>query len=298
MTAPTQRPATEHDITIAMEAIWKWQVDLVDRVQNVGHKDHSDLRVSHHRALVAPICEGSHDDAYNAIIDSIGTVAAIDRSTLTAAISTAPTLTQKMSTAELYSPQFSSDSVMHASMSGIKRSQASDYRYWHLLTLNQFANHKLGHPVLLLEKSPRARKGATENGAGSAKELDDCMRAVFRNLGGIWLRDSKYLLDAPLPRAWWRVRLSVDARRAAKNSGIDVRDVYDTLSGPENRKLWEAIVGQSARLARPNVLVALTKCRIAGRNDLKEQVRRLMRRTAFLDIDQIDPDVLAEIAKP
>lgn len=86
------------------------------------------------------------------------------------------------------------------------------------------------------ERIDRALAGKSND---SGKSIDDCVRTVFRQLGGLpQARGNKSVfVDCPLARAWWRERLF---RRAGDTTGIPCLEVGHPLR--ETKAHWEAFV--------------------------------------------------------
>ena len=76
-------------------------------------------------------------------------------------------------------------------------------------------------------------------GEGAAKLIDDCVRAVFRRLGGLpEARGNKSVyVDCPLARAWWRERLVAEVSKGDAGRAADVREVTRV-----NQTYWEELV--------------------------------------------------------
>lgn len=218
-----------------------------------------------------------------------------------------PVMSQPVSAEELDYPQWSTDSLIHRSLSenGMTRAIASDYRCWHLVTIKMLNLGLLPHstwmlggrlPRVLTEESPQAISDDNQ----LSKQLDEFTRNVLRRGGGICVRKALFHLDGMIPRAWWRAEIATDA--AAVEPSLNAQDVYDRVLRPVgNTTLWrrwaEAAARSGTRLAAPNVVAGLALARIANPLAASHaQVLRLLRRTMHVDVRQVQPAVLAVLA--
>lgn len=85
----------------------------------------------------------------------------------------------------------------------------------------------------------RIDRALNRTGDNPNKAIDDCVRTVFRQLGGLpQARGNKSVfVDCPFARAWWRERLF---RRAESTTGISQPEVGHPLR--ETKTHWEAFV--------------------------------------------------------
>lgn len=92
------------------------------------------------------------------------------------------------------------------------------------------------------------------------KDMDVTARNVCRNLGGLpHIRGkTSVLVDCPLARAWWRVRIA----NLIAEAGLDLElDVYDTHRILHRSPVWEVLTGELVRrlavMNEPRALAAL-----------------------------------------
>jgi hypothetical protein len=231
------------------------------------------------------------------------------------ALDSMPTLGQPIMAHEIVNPNWHTDSTLHASLgaAGCARNETMEFAWWHLLTLKLLVDGKLPDPPTFLlglqvpaslpfdrasldathgEVSPQERKG-----------IDTAIRRLIRHSGGIWHRRGRWLVDAPLPAAWWRIELAKAASAAAPDD-ICPEVAYDALRSAW--RLWaESAARNSTRLAAPNCVAAYVlaatrhNCRLgappAGAA-AKQLIANLMRRTQQLSVSHVNPLELARLA--
>ena len=226
-----------------------------------------------------------------------------------------PTVGQPIMVHEIVNPNWETDSALHSSLDVARcaRSQTMEFGWWHLLTLRLLADGKLPDPpaFLLDLHAPaslpfdRASLNAdhSEITPQERRSIDISIRNLIRHSGGIWHRRGRWLIDAPLPAAWWRVELAQVASAAAP-AIIRPEAAYNALRGAW--RVWaESAARNSTRLAAPNcvaayVLAATRHNRRAGTlpvgTTAKQLVANLMRRTQHLSVSHLDPVELARLA--
>ena len=231
------------------------------------------------------------------------------------ALDSMPTVGRPIMAHEIVNPNWQSDSALHSALdaAGCARNETMEFAWWHLLTLRFLVDGILPDPPAFLldlqvpaslpfdraslkaahaEVSPQERKG-----------IDIAIRRLIRHSGGIWHRRGRWLVDAPLPAAWWRIELAKAASAAAPDA-VHPEIAYNAL-----RTAWrpwaESAARNSTRLAAPNCVAAyvIAASRHDGRLDTpqagaaaKQLISNLMRRTQHLSVSQINPVELAQLA--
>lgn len=222
------------------------------------------------------------------------------------AVQAAPVLRQKLSPSEIDAPRWSTDVMIHDSLSasGMTRSLASDYRYWHLVTLRQIqAGTVPGGDWLLgrrLEQFPplpfpEGMLSVSPDGLSPdrVKDLDGLARNVLRRGGGIWLRAHNFRVDCPMALAWWRVELA--RRTEGACADVTAEEVYSEVL---HCKEWFKKTTRSyPRMASPNAVAGLViACRQQPDASVPALLATLARRAIGFDADRVDPHVLAMLA--
>lgn len=119
--------------------------------------------------------------------------------------------------------------------------------FWAMVTINHIKNEKI-HSSYLAADGRGGTEGSNrinrllrneQQGVAKSKEIDDCIRAVFRRLGGLPdARGNKSIyVDCPFGRAWWRERLVSQISKGDINRIQRVRDLTRLSNA-----YWEELV--------------------------------------------------------
>lgn len=304
MTTAT-RPASEDALKPAIFAVAAWQKTLTD---NPYDPDAGEQRLRAQQRL-ATATLASADETIAVILDQA------DGQVPETALDTLPTLQHPIIAHEILNSNWQTDFTLHAALTaaGTTRSQTMEFGWWHLLTLRLLADRKLPDPpVFLLDLAapgslPFDRTSLTATHEDitpqQRKGIDRSIRNLIRHSGGIWHRRGRWLFDAPLAAAWWRVEIAQTASGAA-SATISAQAAYEALNSAW--RVWaDSAARNSTRLAAPNcaaayVLAASTHKQRTGSlptgTAAKQIVTNLMRRTQHLSVPHIDPQVLASLA--
>ena len=230
-------------------------------------------------------------------------------------LATMPTLDVPVMAHEIFNPNWQTDSQIHATLdaAGCTRSQTLEFGWWQLLTLRLLSDQKLPDPpAFLLDRGapftlPFDRASLTADNEKvspqQCKSIDQSIRNLIRCAGGIWHRRGRWLFDAPLAAAWWRVEIADTAARGSCGQ-FNTKEAYEVF-----RSAWrtwaDTAARNSTRLAAPNcaaayVLAALKHQAQAGVLPTGQIARvlvgNLMRRTQHLSVSHISPLALADLA--
>ena len=304
MTAAT-RPASEDTLKPAILAVATWQKTLTD---NPYDPDAGEQRLRAQQRLATATLV-SADETIAVILDQA------DGQIPETALDTLPTLQHPIISHEILNSNWQTDLTLHAALAaaGTTRSQTMEFGWWHLLTLRLLADHKLPDPpVFLLDLAApgslpfdRTSLTATHEDITSQqrKGIDRSIRNLIRHSGGIWHRRGRWLFDAPLAAAWWRVEIAQTAS-GATSATISAQAAYEVLNSAW--RVWaDSAARNSTRLAAPNCAAAYVLAAIAHEQRTgspptgtvaKQLVTNLMRRTQHLSVPHIDPQVLASLA--
>lgn len=292
-------------IDAALLGVAAWQKTISD---NPYDADAGEERLHAQQRLASAALTSAEETVSVILEQSVGQIPE-------SALDAMPTLGQPIMAHEIVNPNWETDSALHSSLSvaGCARDQTMEFGWWHLLTLKLLVDHKLPDPpaFLLDLLAPaslpfdRASLSASHSdiAAQERKGIDTGIRRLIRHSGGIWHRRGRWLIDAPLPAAWWRVELAQAASVAAP-AIIAPEAAYDALRSAW--RVWaDSAARNSTRLAAPNCVAAyvLAATRRNGREGslptgaaAKRLVVTLMRRTQHLSVSHIDPTELAHLA--
>ena len=289
----------------AILAVATWQKTVTDSPYD---PDAGEQRLSAQQRL-AIAALASADETIAVILDQA------DGQIPEAVLDTLPTLPHPIMAHEILNSNWQTDFALHAALTaaGTTRSQTMEFGWWHLLTLRLLADRKLPDPpVFLLDLAapgslPFDRTSLTATHEDitpkQRKGIDRSIRNLIRHSGGIWHRRGRWLFDAPLAAAWWRVEIAQTASRAA-SATVGTQAAYEALNGAW--RVWaDSAARNSTRLAAPNCAAAYVLAAIAHEQRTgspptgtaaKQLVANLMRRTQHLSVPHIDPQELASLS--
>ncbi|MYK32889.1 MAG: hypothetical protein F4051_14635 [Boseongicola sp. SB0670_bin_30] len=191
-----------------------------------------------------------------------------------------PVTTVPLSEREFTDPPWSTECAITATWSGLPTSMAARPETWTRINLEMIAQGRIKSSYLAADgngDSGRTRITKALNGT-DPEQVDRCVRAVLRRLGGVIeaRANRTAFLDCPLARAWWRNRYSQEAHVTFG------RDSVETLSAalrPAFR--WEALV--EAMVSRLTVIgdsairPAVVQCLADGAGGSKREVAEMLR---------------------
>ena len=299
------RPTSEDTLKPVILAVAAWQKTMTDNPydSNAGEQR---LRAQQRLATAAL---GSADETISVILDQA------DGQIPEAVLNSLPTLQHPIMAHEISNANWQTDSSLHSALTaaGTTRSMTMEFGWWHLLTLRLLAERMLPDPpVFLLDLAAPGSLPFDRTSLTAAHEditpqqrkgIDRSIRNLIRHSGGIWHRRGRWLFDAPLAAAWWRVEIAQTASSAAPDT-ISAQTAYEVLRGAW--RVWaDSAARNSTRLAAPNcaaayVLASITHEQCTGSpptgTAAKKLITNLMRRTQHLSVRQVEPLELANLA--
>ena len=150
-----------------------------------------------------------------------------------------------LSEGEFVNPPFKTEERMYRLWNDLTPAEASSSAFWAQATI-QHLKHQRIRPSYLVgrggsEKGQERIERALESTDGDReKQVDDCVRTIFRQMGGLpEVRGNRSVfVDCPLARGWWRQRL---VSRAARHKPV----LSDKIVGSvvrESKGHWEKVV--------------------------------------------------------
>ena len=145
-------------------------------------------------------------------------------------------------------PPRETEELIYEHWHGLVPAIASRTAFWAHVTLRH-VSEGIVDPKFLAGNGVSGQTGATridralargeETPEKSNLQIDNCVRSVFRHLGGLpQARGNKSVfVDCPLSRSWWRERL---ACRVAKRTNLEKDEVAKVLR--KTKAHWEAVV--------------------------------------------------------
>ena len=164
---------------------------------------------------------------------------------------TVPILPTRLTEDEFQNPPASAEERLYQEWKNLTPAIASSPAFWASVTLDHIRSHDQNRQPIIdasylagndlagqssLERIDRALKAT---GDKASKQIDDCVRTIFRQLGGLpQARGNKSVyVDCPLARAWWRERLILRAKNhtqlSARTIGLAIR---------KTKSHWEQVV--------------------------------------------------------
>ena len=139
----------------------------------------------------------------------------------------------RLSEAQFKNPPSSTESRMYDLWSPLSPAVAFSTSFWANATMEHVRSHRI-EPSYLASNDVSSQTGAervdralTQKGTNPEKRMDDCVRSIIRQLGGLPQRGNRSVLsDCPFARAWWRERL---LRNAEQRSSIPKARIGEIL---------------------------------------------------------------------
>ena len=165
-----------------------------------------------------------------------------------------PKLPDTMTEMEFKSPPRSREESIYQQWKGLTPFIASSSAFWAYVTIEHIQegilepSYLAGNGADGQTGQERIERALDAVGDDKKKRIDDCIRTIFRQLGGLpGVRGNRSVyVDCPLARSWWRQRL---VSRAAERTGLNAEIIG--LSIRKTKTHWEQIV--SAMVSRNTV---------------------------------------------
>lgn len=156
----------------------------------------------------------------------------------------------RFSEAQFKNPPASTEARMYDLWESLSPAVASNTSFWANATMEHVRSGRI-EPSYLASNGVSSQTGAeridrvlSKRGKNPEKQMDDCVRAVIRQLGGLPQRGNRSVLaDCPFSRAWWRERL---LRNAESISGMPKARIGEMLR--QSKDHWVRFV--SAMVSR------------------------------------------------
>jgi len=215
----------------------------------------------------------------------------------------------KLTEKEFKNPPWETETVIFNTWSDLSENMASRPGFWARVTI-ELTEQKLIQSSYLASPSNKTNSGLSRLKevlhSGNAKDIDSCVRAVFRRMGGIITdRGARTVyLDCPIAKAWWRRHYSIEAHKHFRN--IPVERYSETLC---DSGLWETLVqAMVSRLTvigdhniRPALLTELAENVERGVNMKRQEIKTLLdavgQRTAVQALGALSPKQVHGVLK-
>ena len=147
----------------------------------------------------------------------------------------------KLSEAEYKKPPGSVGKKLFETWKELTPVQASHETFWGYVTLEHIKQGIIESSYLAAkDNNSRSGLGRIELALSTGQEIDDVVRTILRQLGGLpEARGSKSVyVNCPFARAWWRGYV---ARQVCKETGADFNKIFTTLGG-SSQEYWERLI--------------------------------------------------------
>lgn len=153
-------------------------------------------------------------------------------------------LSEPMSESEFKDPPKDTEQRIFAAWQGLTPKTACRPTFWALVTCRHIENGRIESSYLAANGGTQA--GGTERidavlkatGPDAPNNIDGCVRAVLRRLGGLPDRGNRSVyVNCPLARAWWRERLVAESAKGDPELEDAVRLVVRV-----SQQYWENLV--------------------------------------------------------
>ena len=147
----------------------------------------------------------------------------------------------KLSEAEYKKPPGSVGKKLFETWKELTPVQASHETFWGYVTLEHIKQGIIESSYLAAkDNNSRSGLGRIELALSTGQEIDDVVRTILRQLGGLpEARGSKSVyVNCPFARAWWRGYV---ARQVCRETGADFNKIFTTLGG-SSQEFWERLI--------------------------------------------------------
>ena len=215
---------------------------------------------------------------------------------------TPPITDIRLSERELADPPWSTERVIAATWVDLPVNLAARPETWTRIHIEMIEQGRIRSSYLAANstsESGRERITDVLNGQ-DPQQVDECVRAVLRRLGGVIeaRANRTAFLDCPLARAWWRHRYATEAHKC-----FDCHSVEDLSAALRPRFRWEALV--EAMVSKLTVIgdsairPALVQCLADGTGKTGREVGDLLgwigRRTTVQALGALGPDYVRKL---
>lgn len=169
----------------------------------------------------------------------------------------APLLASVLSESDLRQPSFAMAQRVRNAYRNLTSQEAASVSVWNVITLHNLSAERLAASYLAVGKGSASGQARIHQALRdrSAQAMDDCVRTVFRKMGGLpKIRGTVSVFsDCALSRAWWTGKIAEDARAEWP---LDERQAWTTLN-----QFWSVIsewaVSRPVLIACPALMAGL-----------------------------------------
>ncbi|MCY4444863.1 MAG: hypothetical protein OXC02_00120 [Rhodobacteraceae bacterium] len=151
-----------------------------------------------------------------------------------------PDLVTKMTEAEFKDPPWDTEKRIYSIWKNIPPRIACRTTFWAYITYQQIKSDRIKSSYLVGGRGSTGKNCIHEAlNSNDRKEIDKCIREVFRRLGGLKLArgNRSIYVDCILARAWWRERLVEEVAKGDCELEVYVRDAVRI-----SQSYWEKLV--------------------------------------------------------
>ncbi len=175
------------------------------------------------------------DDEFLGMIAQIGVTGVVDAELVSTALTES----------EYRDPPSCTEKTLYDAWSELPPAVACRTTFWAHMTIKHIEAGKIQSKFLasvggnVSSGAERIDMALDEHGPVLPKAVDECVRAVFRRLGGLpEVRGNRSVfVDCPFARAWWRERMIRQASRGKDDLEASIRAILRT-----NQTYWEKFI--------------------------------------------------------
>jgi len=215
---------------------------------------------------------------------------------------TPPITEYALSEREFLDPPWSTERAVAQTWSGLPVRLAARPETWTRIHIEMIQKERIRSSYLAGSGSVISGKARIQIAlkTNSPKQIDDCVRTIFRRLGGVIAdrANRTVFLDCPLARAWWRHRYAEEAHRTFGAESIQsisaaLRLVYRWSQLIEAMVSKRTIIGDLA--IRPAIVQALTQGAANSDRDMKDMLDFIGRQSTVQALGFLGPEYVFKL---
>ena len=207
-----------------------------------------------------------------------------------------------LSVKEFLDPPWSTECAVAASWSHLPVSLAARPETWTRIHVEMIEQERIQSSYLAGIRGgdsglTRIRRTLKNN---NAKQVDDCVRAILRRIGGVILdrANRTAFLDCPLAKAWWRHRYAQEAYRIFKTQSVEatssaLRPVFRWTHLVEAMVSKRTIMGDGA--IRPAIVQGLTQGAGGTDREMRDVLDLIGRRSTVQALGFLGPEYVLKL---
>lgn len=209
----------------------------------------------------------------------------------------------RLSEKEFVDPPWSTERVVAETWTGLPANLAARPETWTRIHVELIEQGRIKSAYLARNgngETGRARIARVLKGRDS-KQIDDCVRTVFRRLGGVIeaRANRTVFLDCPLGRAWWRNRYALEAHETFSRTPVEALSTALRRPAFHWTSLVEAMVSRRTVIGDRAIRPALVQCLAEGAGRTSREMADMLgwigRRSTVQALGALGPEYVLKV---